>query len=202
MPLQIPLPTADPFTDIEQYVPLLLSSIEGFLQLKSVWAAADYDQAYSYMEDLKSYLVENLPPVIPEYAHYVTHFHALSHVVFGAALNMEIFANQPFNHSYRQNVAAPGDTFLFNIPLDVNSYYLDVCYIKATGGGILRVTCPDGTQQTIDTYNNTTTYNNIVSIPFAVGDTQNYQVLGECTGKNASSSAYNIRATYFAIRPQ
>lgn len=202
MPLQIPLPTDTPYNDIAQYVPLLISSIEGFLQARDVWAPADYQAAYSYMEDLKAYLVENLPPVPTEYAHYFTHFHALSHVLFGNALNMEIFANQPFNHTYRQNVAAAGDTFLFYIPLDVNNYYLDVCYIKASGGGILRVTCPDGTQQTIDTYAGGSSFNNIVTIPFSIGATGNHQFLGECTGKNPASANYNIRVTYFAIRLQ
>lgn len=57
MPLDIPLPTALPEDDPVQYIPLLLSAIEGFLQLQTVWSEVDYPQAYSYMEELKSYII-------------------------------------------------------------------------------------------------------------------------------------------------
>lgn len=58
MPLDIPLPSASVNADPQQYIPLLLSAVEGFLQLKEVWADADYGQAFSYMEQLKVYIVE------------------------------------------------------------------------------------------------------------------------------------------------
>lgn len=58
MPLDIPLPTASPEDDPAQYIPLLLSAIEGFLLAKDVWEEADYSDARQYMEQLKSYIVE------------------------------------------------------------------------------------------------------------------------------------------------
>lgn len=58
MPLDIPLPTASPDDDPAQYIPLLLSAIEGFLLARDVWAEADYDDARLYMEQLMSYIVE------------------------------------------------------------------------------------------------------------------------------------------------
>lgn len=58
MALDIPLPTASPQDDPDQYVPLLLSAIEGFLLARDVWEVADYNQAYSYMQELMEYIVD------------------------------------------------------------------------------------------------------------------------------------------------
>jgi len=57
MPLDIPLPTASPEDDPEQYIPLLLSAIEGFLLARDVWEEADYNDAYQYMQQLMSWIV-------------------------------------------------------------------------------------------------------------------------------------------------
>jgi len=61
MPLIIPLPTANPQDDISQYVGLLVSAVDVFLEAKDIWAEEDYDTAYEYMENLKVWLVENIP---------------------------------------------------------------------------------------------------------------------------------------------
>ena len=63
MPLFIPVPSQLPDTDIAQYVPLLLSAVEGFLQLRDVWAEEDYDTGFQYMEALKQWIVRNIPHV-------------------------------------------------------------------------------------------------------------------------------------------
>lgn len=57
MPLDIPLPTASVDDDPIQYIPLLLSAVEGFLLAKDVWSPEDYEQAYQYMQQLMSYIV-------------------------------------------------------------------------------------------------------------------------------------------------
>ena len=57
MALDIPVPTEYPDVDPSQYTPLLLSAIGEFLQARDVWAQADYDTAYGYMEELKYYVV-------------------------------------------------------------------------------------------------------------------------------------------------
>ena len=65
MPLFLPVPSALPNDDIAQYVPLLLSAVEGFLQLKDVWSEADYVDGFQYMEALKQWIVENIPMANP-----------------------------------------------------------------------------------------------------------------------------------------
>lgn len=64
MPLDIPLPTEAPEDDPDQYVPLLLSAIEGFLLAQDVWEPSDYPLARQYMNDLMSYIVDLFAGVI------------------------------------------------------------------------------------------------------------------------------------------
>lgn len=58
MALDIPVPTQSPFDDPDQYLPLILSAIEGFLLARDVWTPETYDEARGYMEQLKVYAVE------------------------------------------------------------------------------------------------------------------------------------------------
>jgi microcystin-dependent protein len=58
MPLELIVPTALPQDDPNQYIPLLLSAIEGFLQVRDVWDEADYVAGFQYMEMLKEYVVK------------------------------------------------------------------------------------------------------------------------------------------------
>lgn len=57
MALDIPLPTQRVEDDPAQYIPLLLSAIEGFLLMPDVWATNDYGHARVQMENLKVYIV-------------------------------------------------------------------------------------------------------------------------------------------------
>lgn len=60
MPVSYPLdiPTEMPADDPQQYIPLLMSSIEGFLQLRAMWRDEEYAEGFAYMEELKSYIWE------------------------------------------------------------------------------------------------------------------------------------------------
>jgi hypothetical protein len=202
MPLQIPLPTADPYTDIAQYVPLLISSIEGFLQARDVWATADYPAAYSYMEDLKSYLVDTLPPVNNAFLKYATHFHADSKVTHGNALALTVNTALLFNHEAHQNASAIADAFEFEIPLKAGNYTIDICYLKTSGSGIVDFGIVGYSSTSIDMYAGGTTNNNIMSLNFPVTEDRLQQFTAGINSKNASSAGYTARIIYFAVRPQ
>jgi microcystin-dependent protein len=58
MALDIPVPTESPYDDPDQYLPLILSAIEGFLLAKDVWSPETYEDARGYIEQLKVYAVE------------------------------------------------------------------------------------------------------------------------------------------------
>lgn len=201
MPLQIPLPTAGPFNDIAQYVPLLISSIEGFLQARDVWASADYQAAYSYMEDLKAYLVENLPPMA-EYANQALHFHLNSLVVTGNALNWISLTTQPFNSYWVQAPSAINDEFWFYIPLAIGNYELDISHRKSAVSGIANFVLPDGTGDwNIDLYSGGAQNDQHTVLPFDVL-TEGLKVFKvKIASKNPSSGGYTAHFTYFAVRP-
>lgn len=57
-----PLPTASAFVDIAQYVPILLAAIDAELDRSDVWNESEVDIALGYVQDLKAWLVDNLPP--------------------------------------------------------------------------------------------------------------------------------------------
>lgn len=59
MALIIPLPTTDPETDICEYIGLLISAIEEFLEKRDIWLPEDYETAYDYMQNLKTWLIDH-----------------------------------------------------------------------------------------------------------------------------------------------
>jgi len=60
-----PTPTASPFADIGQYVPLLLTAIDAALDRRDVWPDSDVDTALGYVEDLKAWVMDNLGVRLP-----------------------------------------------------------------------------------------------------------------------------------------
>jgi len=57
-----PAPTASPFADIGQYAGLLLAAVDAELDRWDVWDESEADTALGYVQDLKAWLVDNLPP--------------------------------------------------------------------------------------------------------------------------------------------
>lgn len=55
-----PVPTASPWDDIEQYVPLLLTAVEAELDRRDVWPEGYEDEAIGYIEDLKAWLMTEI----------------------------------------------------------------------------------------------------------------------------------------------
>lgn len=53
-----PLPTASPFDDIEQYIPLLLTAVEAELNTSSVWPDGESETGEGYAEDLIAWIME------------------------------------------------------------------------------------------------------------------------------------------------
>jgi microcystin-dependent protein len=62
---RIEVPTASVFQDVDQYIPLMLSALDGWLDFPSRWIDSDPDGlAHLYMEDLRLWLQE-LPLALP-----------------------------------------------------------------------------------------------------------------------------------------
>lgn len=56
------LPAVSPFADIGEYVGLLLAAVDAELDRWDVWDESEVDTALGYVQDLKAWLVDNLPP--------------------------------------------------------------------------------------------------------------------------------------------
>lgn len=53
-----PTPDADPWTDITQYIDLLIAAVDYELDRPDVWPDGEADEGQGYMEDLKAWLQE------------------------------------------------------------------------------------------------------------------------------------------------
>lgn len=53
-----PVPTASPYDDWQQWIPLLLSAVEAELDRPDVWPDDQADDALGLVEDLKAWLME------------------------------------------------------------------------------------------------------------------------------------------------
>jgi len=199
MALDIPLPTASPADDPLQYIPLVLSAIEGFLLARDVWEADDYPEAYSYMQELMEYLVvlmeanilsvtypktcfllpnPNVRKIAGAGTFTLTTLTALQYGIYG-----DIVATASGNH-YEYDVLIDSGVWKF--------WYMAISY---NGGGNVRFML-DGVEKDIrDFYTAVQTLNNVVvGIP-----TQNILTPGNHTigflsnTKNAASSSFGMR---------
>jgi len=200
MPLDIPLPSASPHDDISQYVPLLFTAIEGLLQSRDVWADDDYIYAYLYMEDLKLWLVENIPPVTAQYPTNALHLHANSTVINGNPIEPTVNTAQMLNGVWKQNTSAYQDEFEFQVSLAAGTYNMELFGTKNAGAGIVDITIDGDYIFQTDFYRATQLNNySLVQSVDIVGDgvhTINLKI----NGKNASSSGYSLNLTYIAFR--
>ena len=63
MPETYPVPTNDPFGNIDPYIPYLLTAIDAALDRGDVWEDTDEVVALGWMEELKAWCMLELPPV-------------------------------------------------------------------------------------------------------------------------------------------
>jgi len=199
MPLTIPLPTAAPEDDIAQYVPLLLSAIGVFLQAQDVWEPADYQQAFEYMEALKLWIVQNIPPVELT-MHYFTHWHIGSKVNAGAAIGIVIDAGQIGAHIARQSTPALFDETQFSVFLTAGNYTLDVWYRGQSSSAIVDFTLTGITTINTDLYASSTTQNQVITADFTMAADGELLIKTKAVGKRAASSGYTIPITCFVLK--
>lgn len=195
MPLDIPLPSDDPSVDPAQYVPLLLSAVEGFLQLREVWAEADYPQAYRYMEQLKVYIVECFGKCndVQAFSNKIVMSGWEMSLVVGTALNktangVYMFAGYAEVSPAQQDSAM--DTY-FLAQAGVHNY--EIWGFQSTNQGIVTIFL-DGQPQaaTLDWYGATTNNFKKTGSLTIVGDGLHH-IQFSVGSKNAASSGYGFR---------
>lgn len=195
MPLFIPLPTDSPDNDISQYVPLLLSAIEGFLQLQQVWDKDDYSDAFQLMEALKLWIVQNIPLTPQLFPRAAFWFHGHGVVVAGAALLTTIDTANAYNLYWTQGAGAQNDEIEFKVHLEAGTYTLSVRGITANSFGIQTILFNGVSKGTMDWYLSSLTRVVKTITGIAASYDGLYTISSKAATKNASSSGYALRAT-------
>jgi len=195
MPLDIPLPTATAQDDPEQYIPLLLSATEGFLQLKEVWAEADYEQAYRYMEALKQYIVDcfgkcNDPVTYPIQS---TIAPVTAWLDGGAALTHTLSASVLNNYFTEVTPIAINNAMGFDVLLDTGIYEMNIIGLTGTNFGQVSV-YENGSPISgeSDWYHNPAQANQQKTVSFSFATPDKHHLVLKVASKNASSSNYRF----------
>ena len=137
MALDIPLPTADPANDPAQYIPLLMSSIEGFLQTKDIWQAADYEAAFLYMEKLKTYVVNCFGKCndVTIYPKSISIDPLLARKVVGSSILVSLLASQINNMLVEITPIAVDNAMDWEVNVAAGKYTLEVWGARGTNFG-------------------------------------------------------------------
>lgn len=201
MPLYLPLPTDTPSNDIAQYVPLLLSAIDNFMCAHGVWADEDYPQGRLYCEDLKQWIVDNVPPTPVYYLSNEIQWNLNLIVVSGNATLLVANASHVLGWYGYQNPAALNQKVRFYVSLTPGTYQGVLYHIKANNAGRVQLKV-DGQNvgSPVDMYNATTVLNQETTFNFDIAAGGNHQIEFEVVSKNGSSSNYYFVWTAFAFR--
>ncbi len=146
----------------------------------------------AHVRDNLDHLYDNLPL-------RATMFHYNSKVTNGNPLTVAILNTQPHNFTYWQSAAADADAFTQSFPLANGSYTMFVLGQTRTSGGKIDWDL-DGTgiatgQDWYSGANTADVTKSVGSITVAATDGGRHVLTGTVNGKNASSSAFQIRLT-------
>jgi hypothetical protein len=195
MALDIPLPTASPNDDPLQYIPLLLSAIEGFLLARDVWEPADYDDARQYMEQLMSYIVSLMEQGIvtvlyPE----VFVINPLSGTkIAGTTLSRVINTSQIFNLHVEVTAAAINNELSWPFFAKGGTYAIHVLGARGTNYGRVAPKIDGNIADSEQDWYNATAANNIEYVyNCQIGADGQHTLNLVSQSKNASSSSYRF----------
>jgi len=195
MPYPLNLPSGRPEEVPQEYIPHLLSAIEGFLQQPDLWQPGDYAQGRQQMEQLKVYIINcfgkcidamALPGIsyIDPFAAELTGGAAISRTALSNMLNGFIVGVTPaaqFNAlSWKFNARAGVYTLNF-LTLTASQY----CRLWPYVDGV-----EEGTYKEL--YTASAVYNVFAEITVHVLTDGDHTLTLSAKTKHASSSAYNF----------
>jgi len=197
MLLVLDVPASSPFDDLSDYVPLLISAVEGFLLLPELWAEDDYPDAYNHMQELIYWLATELPCMTQSFPEVAVFNHMMAVVTNGNAIALVPDTAQVDATQFRQNVAANGDKFEHKFFARSGIYTLHQIGIRNTNAGIVEWSVDGTAYGTIDWYGALArNYNqNLGSVSVLTDGLHTLQ--GEIVGKNTSSSAYILYLNWY-----
>ena len=197
MPLLFDLPTDTPENDIEQYVSFLLSGVDVFLEDRDLWRPEEQDDGHGYMELLKTWIIEHIPPVPTVYPKTVLFFHPAAIVDTGNAIAFVPDTAQVDATQFRQNAAANGDKFHHVFTAKAGTYTLHQWGIRNTNAGVVEWSIDGEPQGTIDWYGSLVRNRNENLGSVVIPSDGEHILQGEIVGKNASSSSYIMYLNWY-----
>lgn len=195
MPYPLNVPSGRPENVPQEYIPHLLSAIEGFLQMPDLWLPEDYAQGRQQMEQLKVYIVECFGKcgdavVYPG----VAYLDALAGEVYiGGATNRAANANQINGFIVGVTPVAQNNALSWWFYARQGSYTLNILTITGSNYGRLNPIV-DGVLDSnfIELYSAAAAYNQIKQITVYVETDGDHYIALKCASKHASSSGYNF----------
>lgn len=203
MALDIPVPSASPYDDPDQYLPLILSAIEGFLLAQDVWTPETYSDARGYMEQLKRYVVDcwgKCEDVM--YSVSFGEFHAWSfRLAYGTTLTRNLSTAYPGNGYIEVTPTALGNAIERDIALEPATYTLTIWGQTNSNCGLVTAYL-DGDAQggAVDWRGGAgvlTTRTHSIVIP----DRQPHMLRLEVTGTTGLGNSYRFMPAYMIMQP-
>jgi len=202
MALIFPLPTDTPDGDIGQYVPFLIAGIDVFIESKNYWNEADYEAAYDYMENLKTWVMENIPCMVQTYPKRAVMWHDEAKKTVGSGLTPTVNASQLHNTFTEMGTPAVNDAFSHSFFLPAGTYDLDILGVTQNVCGIVTWKVDGSTVASDDFYTSATVFNVVKHHSGIVIATDGYHKFeGVVLSKNASSSNFRARLTKYWFSP-
>ena len=203
MALDIPLPTQMPEDDPAQYIPLLLSAIEGFLLMPDVWTPATYPDARQYMEQLKKYVVDCFgkcsEPMI-----YQTLFGvdpAAAKLIVGGALAPS-FQNTQYNGGgMKVTPIAIQNELEYEFLAPAGNVTFFITGAKSTNFAIVQYSIVgQAGSSTFDWYAAAFTPNIVASFSFTLATSGLHKLRMKANNKNNSSSNYDFMVSAIVVK--
>lgn len=199
MSYDLSLPSGRPENVPQEYIPHLLSAIEGFLQMPDMWSPSDYAEGRQMMEQLKVYIIECFGNCGDAMV-YPNTFEVIPFVVSRYSGNpVEIFSDNNLHMDFyvRNNPLAQGNGMRFSAYMAAGTWNIVLLGTKNTNHGIVTCLVDDNTQAgSVDMYAAAVEYNVHHNFAVTIPESGNHYIAFQSLTKNAASTNYNFVISY------
>jgi len=203
MPLPLEIPTAMPEDEPAQYIPLLMSAIEGFLQLKQMWTPDDYDLGFQYMEQLKSYVAACFGKCndVTIYPKSISIDPLLAKKVVGGSILVSVLATQINDMLVEVTPIAQNNAMDWQVNVAAGKYTLEVWGARGTNFGQVGTRVDGGSIAGAQTWYNAAPAQNIKYTYTVIFPTDGNHLLELVSpSKDAASSNYRFNVSGATLR--
>jgi hypothetical protein len=205
MPYALNIPSDAPEVVPEEYIPHLLSAIEGFLLMPDLWTTADYASGRAHMEQLKTYIV-NCFGKCSEPTMYQTSLEIpifLGVKVTGTSFGISAVTGgiPAYGGTISPNTVNNEVKYPFNAANGL--YTVTVRGVKNTGFGIASIAVDgEAAHDGIDWYNASALNSVEATYPITVPTDGNHELHFKVASKRAAATAYSWHKKFAWSEPE